>query len=111
MTTNSPNKVKPAKLPKTSPSPKPPKAPKPKKVISDTARITDVGDGNLRLEAGNKPFILPASLFSVCKVVTFVFEDESGISVGKGLKAPGAQAAKPAPKKKPQKQAKKPAKK
>lgn len=90
---------------------KPAKAPKPKKVISDTARITDVGDGNLCLEVGSKRFPFPSALFSVCKVVTFVFEDESGISVGKGLKTPGAQAAKPAPKKEPQKQAKKPAKK
>lgn len=108
MTTNSPNKVKPKKLPETSPSPKPPK---PKKVISDTARVVDVGDDNLRLEVGNKYFILPASLFRVCKVVQFVFEDESGISVGKKPKGPDVQDAKPAPKKEPQKRAKKPAKK
>lgn len=109
MATKKPAAEKPAeKKPETK---KPAKAPKPKKVISDTARITDVGDGNLRLEVGNKYFILPTSLFRVCKVVTFVFEDESGISVGKGLKGPAAKFAKPAPKKEPQKQAKKPAKK
>ena len=90
---------------------KPVKAPKPKKVISNTARVVDVGDDNLRLEVGNKYFILPASLFRVCKVVQFVFEDESGISVGKGLKGPAAKFVKPSPKKEPQKQAKKPAKK
>lgn len=109
MATKKPAAEKPAeKKPETK---KPAKAPKPKKVISDTARVVDVGDDNLRLEVGNKHFILPASLFRVCKVVTFVFEDESGISVGRELKGPGAQAAKPAPKKEPQKQAKKPAKK